>query len=199
MLHSGRGQDLTPNLTAICDVTERMGRITSQLKTFARRRTEDVQSVALDEAVANARMLIEYRLAAEGVDCQVQVDAGLRAQADPTRLEQVLLNLMANALDAMRGCDRRQLRVRCEAQGAQDSQVRVSIADTGQGMDDAALARLYEPFFTTKPPGEGLGLGLVISSKIVREFGGTLNARRGATGMIFEFDLARSTAPADHV
>lgn len=196
MLNNGRGQDLAPNLTAICDVTERMGRITSQLKTFARRRTDDVQQVALDAAVANARMLIEHRLAAEGVECVVQVPAGLQVQADPTRLEQVLLNLMANALDAMRGAAQRQLCVRCEAQGGQ---VRVSIADTGQGMDDASLARLYEPFFTTKPPGEGLGLGLVISSKIVREFGGTLNARRGDPGMIFEFDLARSAAPADHV
>jgi len=196
MLNNGRGQDLKPNLSAICDVTERMGRITSQLKTFARRRTEEVQHVALGGAIANARMLIEHRLAAEGVDCQVDVPAGLQVQADPTRLEQVLLNLMANALDSMRGCPQRQLSIRCEPMG---ERVCVSIADTGQGMDAAALARLFEPFFTTKPPGEGLGLGLVISSKIVREFGGTLNARRGPTGMIFEFDLARCAAPADHV
>ena len=62
--------------------------------------------------------------------------------------------------------------------------------DNGGGISDEDLPRLFEPFFTTKPAGQGLGLGLVISSKIVREFGGTLRARRGERGMVFEFDLA---------
>jgi two-component system C4-dicarboxylate transport sensor histidine kinase DctB len=67
------------------------------------------------------------------------------------------------------------------------------VTDHGPALDDATYARLFEPFFTTKPPGEGLGLGLVISSKIVREFGGSLRAHRleaGMRGMCFEFDLA---------
>ena len=67
--------------------------------------------------------------------------------------------------------------------------VRVRVEDTGAGMPDDLIARLFEPFFTTKAGGEGLGLGLVISSHIVREFGGTLGVHKGQQGLAFEFDL----------
>ena len=77
-----------------------------------------------------------------------------------------------------------------------DKRVGVQVADTGAGMSEEDLARLFEPFFTTKPAGQGLGLGLVISSKIVREFGGTLRARRAEQGMVFEFDLKAASKEA---
>jgi two-component system C4-dicarboxylate transport sensor histidine kinase DctB len=111
----------------------------------------------------------------------------LRAQGDPTRLEQVLMNLVTNALDAMAGQPERQLQIAAQRQGAR---VLVQVSDSGSGVSDAAMAHLFEPFFTTKPAGQGLGLGLVISAKIVRELGGQLRARRLDSGMRFEFDLA---------
>jgi two-component system C4-dicarboxylate transport sensor histidine kinase DctB len=196
LLQAGRSEALASNLGAIGDVTERMGRITSQLKTFARRQVEQAQDVSIAVAIANARMLIEHRLVAECVSCEVEAPAGLRVRADGTRLEQVLLNLMGNSLDAMHGRAERRLRVQCDDIG---ERVRVRISDTGCGMDEAAFGRLFEPFFTTKPAGEGLGLGLVISSKIVREFGGTLQARRGAHGMIFEFEIDHAKGPPPDV
>jgi two-component system C4-dicarboxylate transport sensor histidine kinase DctB len=187
LLEAGRTETLASNLRSMGDVVERMGRITSQLKTFARRWTGDTGETPLAAAIGNARMLVEHRIAAEGVHCEVDAEPGLVVKADPGRLEQVLVNLMTNALDAMAGCDERRLAIRCRRQG---DRVQVQIADSGPGIADDAFGRLFEPFFTTKPPGEGLGLGLVISSKIVREFGGTLSAARGSPGMIFSFDLA---------
>lgn len=187
LLEAGRTETLANNLRSMGDVVERMGRITSQLKTFARRWTGDSEETSLAAAIGNARMLVEHRIAAEGVRCEIDAEPGLFVRADPGRLEQVLVNLMTNALDAMTGCDQRRLAIRCRREG---ERVQVHIADTGPGMPEDAFARLFEPFFTTKPPGEGLGLGLVISSKIVREFGGTLTAARGTPGMIFSFDLA---------
>ena len=74
--------------------------------------------------------------------------------------------------------------------GPSGERVLVQVIDNGPGVDEAAMARLFEPFHTTKPAGEGLGLGLVISSKIVGEMGGSLRAHRAeAGGMVFEFDL----------
>ena len=73
---------------------------------------------------------------------------------------------------------------------------RAAVDDTGAGMGEAQMQRLFEPFFTTKAAGQGLGLGLVISSKIVRELGGTLRAERLTPGMCLTFDLADATTDA---
>ena len=118
---------------------------------------------------------------------RVEIPEGLMLRADATRLEQVLLNLCGNALDALAGRANPTLWVR--GQPMQD-RVLVQVVDNGPGVEPTEMARLFEPFRTTKPAGEGLGLGLVISSKIVGEMGGSLRARRAPEGgMLFEFDL----------
>lgn len=187
LMAAGRAQAVSDNLTAIDAMVERMGRIVTQLKSFARKPQDSAAPVDLAQAVRNVLLLLDHRQRADGVATQVEVLAGLRVQGDPTRIEQVLMNLVTNALDAMAGQAERQLHI-----GAQclDGRVRVQIRDSGSGISDAAMARLFEPFFTTKPAGQGLGLGLVISAKIVRELGGQLRASRLDNGMLFEFDLA---------
>jgi two-component system C4-dicarboxylate transport sensor histidine kinase DctB len=187
LLQSGRTQAVADNLKLIDDMAERMGRITLQLKSFARKGGSIAQPVDLAAAVANVLLLLEHRLRAERIQVQVSVPAGLQVRADTNRLEQVLLNLCTNALDAMASTPDKQLRV--SARVGDDERVAVQVADSGEGIPEANLARLFEPFFTTKPAGQGLGLGLVISSKIVREFGGTLRALPTEQGMVFEFDL----------
>jgi two-component system C4-dicarboxylate transport sensor histidine kinase DctB len=143
--------------------------------------------VSLAAAVRNVLLLLEHRIRAEKVKLRIEVSESLRVNCDPNRLEQVLLNLCANAMDAMQGSgDERELAVSTEPGG---QRVRVRVADTGSGIAPALMSRLFEPFFTTKPAGQGLGLGLVISSKIVHEFGGSLLALPGEVGMVFEFDL----------
>jgi len=95
---------------------------------------------------------------------------------------------MANAIDAMRTSESRLLTISASALA---DRVVVRVRDSGPGIPLALSERLFEPFFTTKAPGEGLGLGLVISSHIVREFGGTLRSVPSANGAMFEFDVAR--------
>ncbi len=186
LLDSGRTRTVADNLRAIDEMAERMGRITTQLKSFARKGGSAAAPVALKGAVDSVLLLLEHRLRAEQVEVEVSLPAEARVRGDVNRLEQVLLNLATNALDAMAGLPRRRLGI---SAAIADGRAVVRVTDTGTGMEDAHLARLFEPFFTTKPAGQGLGLGLVISSKIVREFGGTLRAHRAEQGMVFEFDL----------
>jgi C4-dicarboxylate-specific signal transduction histidine kinase len=98
---------------------------------------------------------------------------------DPARLEQVLVNLLANALDALRSREGGRIEI---GAGRADGRGRITVADNGPGITPEAVPRLFEPFFTTKEAGAGLGLGLTISEGIVREYGGTLRARGRAEG-----------------
>jgi len=184
----GRHETVAENLRTIDAMVERMSLITRQLKSFARKaESATATPVSLAAAVRNVLLLLEHRIRAEQVKLRIDVSDSLRVNCDPNRLEQVLLNLCANAMDAMQGSgDERELAISTEPGG---QRVRVRVADTGSGIAPALMPRLFEPFFTTKPAGQGLGLGLVISSKIVHEFGGSLQALPGEVGMVFEFDL----------
>lgn len=196
LLESGRHDAVAANLQIMDDMVECMSQITRQLKSFARKADEPVAgSAALLASVRAALLLLEHRSRALGLEVEVDVPPGLRVQAQANRLEQVLVNLFGNAIDAMQHEARRQLRVRATPQD-DGRRALVQVQDSGAGVAEADLPRLFEPFFTTKPAGEGLGLGLVISAKIVHEFGGTLRAERlgnGEQGMCFEFDLAVET------
>ncbi|KQV92313.1 ATP-binding protein [Pelomonas sp. Root1237] len=193
LLEAGRQDAVATNLQLMDDMVERMSQITRQLKSFARKADEQVTgAVSLLDCVRNALLLLEHRSRALDVQAEIEVPAGLRVRAEANRLEQVLVNLFGNAIDAMQNEAERQLRVQVIAQdGGRRALMRVQ--DSGAGVGEADLQRLFEPFFTTKPAGEGLGLGLVISAKIVHEFGGTLRAQRLEHGMSFEFDLAVET------
>jgi two-component system, NtrC family, C4-dicarboxylate transport sensor histidine kinase DctB len=101
----------------------------------------------------------------------VRIDAG--------RMEQVLVNLIANALDALRGCDGGRIEI---AAGVADGVVRITVRDNGPGVPGPLLSQLTEPFFTTKSIGDGLGLGLTIAESIILEAGGTLRVRNHEDG-----------------
>jgi two-component system C4-dicarboxylate transport sensor histidine kinase DctB len=176
------------NFQSILGLAERMGRITSQLKSFARKTPQGDRSLPFSTAVDNARQVLAARLADEGVTLSIAIPPGVAVRCDAYRLEQVLVNLMANAMDAMRVAD---LKVLTVSAVAQDGRVVVRVLDSGPGIPQDLAERLFEPFFTTKAPGEGLGLGLVISSHIVREFGGSLRSVPVPSGAMFEFDVAR--------
>jgi two-component system C4-dicarboxylate transport sensor histidine kinase DctB len=191
LLEGGRHQAVAENLRVMDQMVERMGQITRQLKSFARRNELVTAPVSLLDTVHNALLLVQHRLREEGVALHVEVAAGLRVHCEANRLQQVLVNLVGNALDAMKDEPVRVLGIGALPQGRE--RVLVRVTDSGRGLDEALLPRLFEPFFTTKPAGEGLGLGLVISSKIVHEFGGNLRAVRLDQGMAFEFDLAVET------
>ncbi|NRF67815.1 sensor histidine kinase [Aquincola sp. S2] len=188
LLAIGRTADVERNLHTIAALTERIGRITAQLKSFAWKASVPADPIPVAATVSSALEMLRNRL--EGTQVEVHVDVPKRAwvACDPYRLEQVLLNLMSNALDAMKQTPVKVLHVEGRIDG---ERIHLQVSDTGCGMSEAVMQRLFEPFFSTKSPGEGLGLGLVISSSIVREFGGVLRARTGTSGTVFEFDLTR--------
>lgn len=187
LMEAGRQADAVANLKSIDEMAERMGRIITQLKSFARKDRLRTQATSLSTGLHNVLLLLEHRLRGAQIEVSHDVPEPLQVLADPTRLEQVLINLAGNAIDAMADQPVRQLRF--AAQAREDRRVQITVEDTGEGMTDEQIERLFEPFYTTKPAGQGLGLGLVISSKIIREFGGTLRAERTADGMRFSFDL----------
>lgn len=192
LLEAGRTQAVADNLQSMDEMVERMGQITRQLKSFARKAEQLGSAVSLLDSVRNAQLLLDHRARAAQIEYRIEIDPGLRVWAEANRLEQVLVNLFGNAIDAMQQEPLPRLRVLALAQD-EGKRVLVQVQDSGAALSEALLPRLFEPFFTTKPAGEGLGLGLVISSKIVHEFGGSLSARRLDQGMSFEFDLAVET------
>ncbi len=184
----GRGDEARENLGYISELAQRMGRIVGQLKTFARRGEEHLAPVAVEQALANVLRLFETRGKRPGLAVEVEHrSAGLTARADPIRLEQVLLNLVSNAADAMDGQAEGRLRIVCEADG---DRAELTLHDSGPGIAQDVLPHLFEPFFTTKPAGKGLGLGLAISKLIVESLDGRLSAGNNPDGGAwFRLDL----------
>ncbi|UCV30227.1 sensor histidine kinase [Ferribacterium limneticum] len=176
------------NLERIAQLVDRMGGITGQLRAFARKSSGQLQPVALCRALDNALALLEQRLRQAKAEvvrhCPLPEPWAL---CDANRLEQVLINLIGNALDAMDGQPTPRLELDC---AAIDGQARLTVRDHGPGLAEEALSHLFEPFFTTKAAGVGLGLGLTISAGIVRDFGGTLSgANHPDGGAIFTLHI----------
>ncbi len=169
-----RGDDVAENLRLISQLAGRMGRIVRQLKSFVRKEPPALSPCSVREALDHALLLLAPRC--QAVDAQIAVadfDEALCVLADATRLEQVLVNLLRNGLDAVQHQAVREVRFAVEVQA--DGRVLLRVADTGRGMDPEVQTHLFEPFYTTKA-GEGLGLGLAVSRIIVEGMGGTLAA-----------------------
>jgi two-component system C4-dicarboxylate transport sensor histidine kinase DctB len=168
-----------------------MGTITGQLRQFARKADASLQAVPVAAAITGALFLVERRVEQERINFRMSMrDHDVHALCDGNRLEQVLVNLFTNALDAMQDSEVRQLTVSVERTA---DRVMIGVADSGPGIAQEVRAHLFEPFFTTKPQGQGLGLGLAISEQIVREFGGLLRVESTAAGgarFIIELPLA---------
>lgn len=169
------GSELSPVIGAMNKVVDRLADLTGHLKTFSRKESQTSLVADCGTAIANALDLVDHRLRQAGVDVDYRrPHPAVRAGFNPVHLEQVLINLFANAADAMAG---RPLRLLSIAAIAENGVVRLTVADTGQGMTSEDMTNLFDPFFTTKPAGQGLGLGLAISNGLVRNSGGTLSAR----------------------
>ena len=163
------------NLGVIARLTDQMGEIVQSLKGFARKAPPQPRSTDLAQAVNNALLLFMSRIRQEDVTLVNDCPEGLaQAWCDPNRLEQVLVNLIGNALDAMRGQPERTLHLHTALDV--EGRVRLMVDDSGPGLSPELQDRLFAPFFTTKPHGHGLGLGLAISRDIIRSFSGELSA-----------------------
>ncbi|MGZ5202268.1 MAG: ATP-binding protein [Telluria sp.] len=193
LIERGRLEDARANLATISQLVERMGLLTGQLRQFARKADAIPSAVAVEEVVTAALFLVERRIAQEQVGFRMSTHPrDLHALCDSNRLQQVLVNLFSNALDAMEmaGSSPRELVVEA---GRDGERVRITVSDSGPGIPEDVRMHLFEPFFTTKPQGKGLGLGLAISEQIVRECGGRLWAESPpGGGARFIIDLPRA-------
>lgn len=195
LLARGRHEEVAENLQMIGELVGRTGRIVRQLKTFARKEAATPQPVSVASAIEHALLLVEPRRRDTAASIEVsQNDGELQVVAEAGRLEQVLVNLMLNGLDAMHGQPAPRLEITVARSAGQ---VRLSVRDHGPGIADEVRSHLFEPFYTTKPAGEGLGLGLAISLAIVESYGGTLRTDNAADGGAV-FVLTLPAAGDDH-
>jgi two-component system C4-dicarboxylate transport sensor histidine kinase DctB len=193
LLDSGRQDDVREGLQRIDALLQRIAGLTGHLKTFARKSPAGLsERLCLADVLEQALQLLAPRLRSEQVQLHSAVDSSARVLGDAIRLEQVLLNLLHNALDAMATVESRHLHICIEHQA---EQCLLSIADSGGGIAAEVLGHVFEPFFTTKPVGAGLGLGLAVSYGIVRELGGSLEAANGEQGAVFTLRLPAAPTP----
>ena len=180
-------------LARIDGLLTRMAALTGHLKTFARNSPGGLRErLQPDTVVDHALLLLEPRIRQDDVLVLRQRNAEAWVEGDAIRLEQVLVNLLHNALDAMLGRAVRELRIDLQRDG--DAWL-LTVGDSGGGIAPGDLPRVFEPFFTTKPVGEGLGLGLAVSYGIVRELGGQLEVHNDRDGALFRIRLPAAAAP----
>ena len=191
--------ELREILSDIVDADRRAGDFIRRLRALLRRGETPRQPLHVNDVTTEVLRLLHSELVAHGVAVSTQLTPGLpTVNGDPVALQQVLLNLIVNACDAMRLEEPQERRIAIVTSRDGDGAVRVAIADRGVGLPREGLERVFEPFFTTKP--QGLGLGLVICQSIVAAHGGHLSAENNTDGgATFWFTLpARNGAePAD--
>ncbi len=187
LLDHGRLEEARAALLPFEQMLQRMNALTQHLKTFARKSPKGLRErLDLALVIDQALQLLNARLTQEAVEVVVDLPRPAWVLGDPIRLEQVLINLLRNAIDAMAGQPLKRLTVTLHAQ---PSQWRLTVEDTGQGIAQEDLVHLFEPFFTTKPAGEGLGLGLAVSASIVQDHQGRLEAENLSPGARFTLYL----------
>jgi two-component system C4-dicarboxylate transport sensor histidine kinase DctB len=177
------------NLTRISGLIDRMASISRHLRNFARKPNEKLAAVALDDVVRDTLEIISARLSTAEAELVVEMEPGLPpVHGGSVRLQQVLVNILSNACDAVEGLDNRTIQLTGMRDG---NRVVVEIGDRGPGVPPAIAERIFDPFFTTKGVGRGLGLGLSISYNIIKDFGGSLTVGpREGGGALFRIELA---------
>ena len=177
------------SLANIDRLTERVGVITDELRAFSRKTRSGTVAVSVDAAIDGALLLVAGRLREKGITLERhRAPTGLAVRAERNRLEQVVLNLLQNAIEALEGVPEPVIDLGVHVKGRQ---VIIHVADNGPGVTPTVRQRLFTPFTTDKP--DGLGLGLVISRDIVAAFGGELVLEPTSAGAKFTIRLAKAS------
>jgi two-component system C4-dicarboxylate transport sensor histidine kinase DctB len=176
------------SLTRIGELTQRVGAITDELRAFSRKTRSGAVPVNVEAAIDGALLLVGPRLRERGVTLQRgRVPAGLEVRAERNRLEQVVLNLLQNAIEALEDVAGPVIDIAVTVKGGK---VTVRVSDNGPGVSAEVIDRLFTPFTTDKR--DGMGLGLVISRDIVAGFGGELIHAPSPEGAVFKIVLAKA-------
>lgn len=188
LIDRGRAGEAKGNLTRIGGMVSRMAEIAKTLKGFTRKSGTDIKPVSIRQVVDEAMMLLKPQINQSNVDLVITMpEENLIVRGGRIRLEQVVINLLSNAIDAVGSGPRPKVCLTVERTG---DRAIMTIADNGPGISEDALPQIFDPFFTTKDVGAGLGLGLSIAYKIVHDFAGSLSAANGADGgAIFTMSL----------
>lgn len=187
LLDHGRVDDAYKALKPVDDMLTRMAALTGHLKTFARKSPSGLRErLDLASVVDQSLALLDTRLRDEQVSTVLHLTRPAWVRGDAIRLEQVLINLLRNALDAMQDKSCKRLEIRLDAD---EHLWRLTVADNGGGITEENLPKVFDPFFTTKAVGDGLGIGLAVSFAIVHESGGRLSAANQEHGAVFTLTL----------
>jgi two-component system C4-dicarboxylate transport sensor histidine kinase DctB len=179
------------NMAQIGELTDRMAQLGVQLKEFSRKSSGDLEIVPLHGVVDGALEILFPAIRKHDVTMHVHLTPeNIELFANQVLLQQVMVNLMGNAIHAIEGRKVRDIDIRAfEA----DDKVVIEVKDSGPGIGAEHLDRIFDPFYTTKPSGQGLGLGLTISERILKEMGGDIRADTSPVGAIFIITLNRAT------
>ena len=197
MLDRGQVNPARAGISKIAKLTERIGAITGELRSFSAKRSGEPRLVSVDSAIDGALVLVGTSLRQAGITLtRSPRSSQLKLWADKIRVEQILVNLIRNAIDVLDDCEGPQISILVRPDG---DQVELLVTDNGSGIADDVAATLFTPFRTTKP--HGLGLGLVISRDIAASLGGELNLLRDQSapdgsarhGSTFQLLLPRAT------
>lgn len=181
MQGDGSRDDVLAALKEIGAQAHRTGEVIQRMRDFTRSRASLRKAVDLGDLIEEVRPLAELDARANGVELDIDIEPGLPLiNADGVQIQQVILNLLRNGVDAMADVDPAQRRLRLHARPDADKSVRVAIIDRGHGVPADVRQRLFTPFFTTKE--KGMGMGLAISRSIITAHGGKLDCGNNPDG-----------------
>jgi len=189
-------RDIGGILVTMDKVLDRISSLTGHLRDFSRKQTRVEMTCDLSPAISNGLDLVDHKLKRFGVDVHYARHRGaLIVPANPVHLEQVMINLLSNAADAMEHTPMRLLSIAVTPHGPM---VDISVSDTGEGIAPADIPNIFDPFYTTKEAGRGLGLGLAISYGLIRDIGGAITVvSRPGRGSTFTIRLPLAVAAAN--
>jgi two-component system C4-dicarboxylate transport sensor histidine kinase DctB len=193
LIERGRVDEARLNVDRISGLMDRMAAISRHLRNFARNPNEKLAPVPLEQVVEDTLEILNWRIKAADIALTVQLgDEPLAVVAGPVRLQQVLVNILTNAIDAVEtGTDRR-IELVARRHG---ERIAITIRDHGPGVPASLAERIFDPFFSTKGVGKGLGLGLSISYNIIKDFKGDLRVENHPEGgALFTIELKASRA-----
>jgi len=187
LLEKGRVEEATWNMTQIGELTDRMAQLGVQLKEFSRKTSGRLEKVPLHGVIDGALEILTPAIRKSGVVISSDLQPeNLEVSANLVLLQQVMVNLLNNALQAVESQDNRLIHIQARQAG---DLVNIVVQDNGPGITAESMQRIFDPFFTTKKPGQGLGLGLTITERILKEMNGTIVLEPSLTGARFVITL----------
>ena len=179
-------EPLVSDLEKAMEQVRKATEIISHLRTFGRAARVSIEQVDVDDVIERSLLLVHEQLRLRGIEVELELCPDeLLVVANPIQLEQVFINLLTNARDALADSKRKTIRI---ASSRDDERIRIAFSDTGPGIPRELQQRIFDPFFTTKEVGTGTGLGLSITYSILKEYGGEISVDsqpdKGATFLV---------------